>query len=427
MPYQWQNVADHAVTGGDWQNVADHTSGAPPDTTGFIPSLKAQINSAILGATAGATVAPIPAAAVAFGASDKASFPSADDEKAIADRFRAAHDSAADALKKGDYLGAARQAQDLFLGEGMKEPVDKIEDQIGSGNYSGAAGSAIGFLGQFALAHGLGKVLGAGSSAIARSIDADPVTAVNKALTFPPNADTGHLKGALEDIKASEHPAIPITGNKTLLQNIPLAKKANRDAFGAYMARAADDDVSGAPIAAATAGSIPSSMWIENPDLAHKIIGSAKGYGQLFNVADLEKLLIEKNGELDSFYNQAPGTQLAAVQSGAPKAVVKAQRDSIASLLYNALDPENSGAGPREIQRRYGAITELEDAANRRVNAIDREQSVSPAGKMLKISQSAGKAVKLDFEGAVDKLGGSDSLIRRAFANTEPGSPLPKP
>ena len=61
-------------------------------------------------------------------------------------------------------------------------------------------------------------------------------------------------------------------------------------------------------------------------------------------------LLKEKNAELNAFYSRAEGKQQAAVTSGKPEAVVKAQRDALAESLYNALDPTNAGAGPRQIQ-----------------------------------------------------------------------------
>jgi hypothetical protein len=168
-------------------------------------------------------------------------------------------------------------------------------------------------------------------------------------------------------------------------------------------------------------------MWIESPKTAQNIIDSAKGYGRDFTAQELTNLLEEKNAELKSFYNRAPAAQQAAVQSGAPEAVVKAQRDTIARTLYNFLDLENKGAGPASIQMRYGAIQKLEEAAQSRANAIAREQPVSNAATAVKLGQAAGKLIKLDPAAAVKTWQGSDSLIRRAFANIEPDGVHPQP
>jgi hypothetical protein len=76
---------------------------------------------------------------------------------------------------------------------------------------------------------------------------------------------------------------------------------------------------------------------------------------------------------------------------------------------------------------RYGGIQQLEEAAQARANAIAREQPVSPAATLVKLGQAAGKAIKLDPAAAVKTWQGSDSLIRRAFANIDPDGVHPTP
>jgi hypothetical protein len=162
----------------------------------------------------------------------------------------------------------------------------------------------------------------------------------------------------------------------------------------------------------------------------------SRAYGRDFTVDQLRQLLREKNAELSSFYDKSTGKQQASVTSGAPQAVVKAQRDAIADTLYKALDPQGQGAAPREIQSRYGAMKELADSADKRTNAINAEKPVSPAGAATStaaaIADIPGKVLQGKTEEALSGVlspfrGVSDPLIRRAFANVADAPPFPMP
>lgn len=413
---------------------------------GFWSSFGSIMSPKAIGSAIGATVAPVPAMAAAFGSADRNSFPTKEDEANTAAGFKQAHSAAADALKKGDYLGAARVVQDLFLGEGIKEPVDQIEDQIGSGNYHGAAGSALGFISQFALAHGLGRLLNAGGSALTTNYKkADPVADLVPVYgptdpRFPERAPV-----ALADIKRS---AGPITSNEHLASMSPdyKAGKAltdNRITWNGWKdpVQQAGFTASPQPIMDASESSLKA---MSTPKQRAALLDEArqKLTQQPLTPNRLEELLQEKNGELAPFYSKDDSVKASAKQAGAltgrSQAFLEAQAQAIRDTLYKLLDPQNDGAGPREVQRRYGGLKMIIDEASNGStrNRIKGETPGSTGSKSIKsaaaLASLPGKVFKGDVEEGVHNItlpftGTSDPLIARAFRNAPEYTPLPQP
>ncbi|HVW86456.1 MAG TPA: hypothetical protein VHB50_17340 [Bryobacteraceae bacterium] len=342
---------------------------------------------------------------------------------------------AKNAYNHGDYTGAAAHALNYALngipGLQLGSALDEAGEKFQRGDVGGGIGHTLGVATNIAIGAKGPNIVDLAMRApatVGAVFEAHPDIALVKALR-PTPSDANFIE-RLPDARADVAAAGKVTNNETLLKTAAVARDMNRQAWEQWASPARDAGLqaAGAPIVQATVKSIPETLWREDPQQAQRIVDTARqAYGDPLDVRTLETLLKEKNAELNAFYARAEGKQNAAVQSGSPEAVVKAQRDAIADSLYKLLDPQNEGAGPKEIQERYGAIRALEDAATRRRNSIIAEQSVSPAGKAVKVAQAAGKLAKLDPEAAVDTLGGSDSLIRRAFANTGPARPLPTP
>jgi hypothetical protein len=369
-------------------------------------------------------------------------------EKAMGATTGALWAKAKAAFDAKDYGGAAVHTLNYLLSPIIGDSLDRAGEKFARGDISGGIGDTLGTATNLITAVKMPQIAEAvpktaaavanAPAAVRATFRANPETAMNKALVLPKYVDPADMRQAIADVRAAE--TEPVTDNESLLRTIPAAKSANRAEFQKFIDRTGDATVSGAPILAATVKSIPETMWTENPEMAQKIIDGAKGYSQDYTGQRLAKVLEEKNGELNSFYRRAPGAQQAAVQSGAPEAVVKAQRDAAANTLYNFLDPENKGAGPRNIQTRWGIMDDLEDAAYARRNPILREQAVSPGERAMDIGKAAlsgiGKtAVGAKIAGPFGALlgagdtvadvsaamrGKSDALIRRAFANIEP-------
>lgn len=269
----------------------------------------------------------------------------------------------------------------------------------------------------------------------------NPITAMVQALK-PKPSDSGfvdRLPETMADIKANAPNGVTDVDSLVGASNSAIA--SHQDVLeNQWMApaRQMGVQVPGDSIVQATAQAIPKSLKLEDPGAALDIVQSANDAygGKNFSVDDMRELLKNKNAELDSFYDKSTGKQNAAIVSGKPIAVVKAQKDAIADALYKALDPQNDGAGPREIQSRTGDIMDIRDAALGRKNAAIAEKPLSMAagyGKTAaRIADLPGKIVHGDIEGGMAAIpqairGTTDPLIKRAFANIGPPKPLPAP
>lgn len=235
------------------------------------------------------------------------------------------------------------------------------------------------------------------------------------------------LTSGLADLKPhfqAQHSTADPQGyaNESVLKALPSAKKANRDAWQMWMDRAQGERASGAPIIRATTSALKDTI---NDQRAQAILDDAvRVYGHDLTPSELESLLNEKNGELKSFYSQSPEVQAAAERAGADtlrtKALLEAQAKAIRQSLYNLLDPEGQGAGPRELQQRYGALKTIEEGANARRTAIQAEHPVNPYETVANFHLDPRAIAK-------QKMGSSEWLIENALNSAPPPNPLPMP
>lgn len=274
---------------------------------------------------------------------------------------------------------------------------------------------------------------------------ADPKVAIIRALKLDdpklmdriPSMETERIPSALSDIKASA-PEGKIAGNEDFSAAAQAARDENRAAWNEWLIRAQGKQTSGHPILKATADSLSTTL---SPEARAEILGEAEhNYGGALDTARLEELLHEKNGELAPFYAKDEGVQAAAQQAGArtgrSQALLESQARAIRDTLYQLLDPENSGAGPREIQQRYGAVKSLADASRLLRLGIIAEKPVSQATGIGKLGAAVlnvpGKLLHGDAAGAAEGIknafsGSSDPLIQHAIDSTNEAAPLPRP
>jgi hypothetical protein len=258
--------------------------------------------------------------------------------------------------------------------------------------------------------------------------------------------------GAAADIKKyaidGNGKPVTITGNEHLASTSPSqvvtpALQANRAAMDAWHQPVQQAGITASPsnILKATQDSLKS---MADPTTRQALLDEARGeINQQPLTADrLKELIEEKNGELKGFYSKDPAIQAAAKQAGAvsgkSQALLEAQAQALRDEYYNMLDPQNGGAGPREIQRRYGAIKMLQDEASAGAtrNKILGETGGSAASKFTQAGLNT-----LDLVGAPFREGGlseglnrilepfrgeTDPLIKRAFANAPDSTPLPQ-
>jgi hypothetical protein len=251
----------------------------------------------------------------------------------------------------------------------------------------------------------------------------DPRIAINRSLRpVPSNPDfPENIPQTLSSIKALNPGFKPGIENGQL-NLIPAADKAiaaHKEALAPWLQRAEGQRISGAPIVQATREAT-GRMLPSEAEAGRGLVSRAQAdYGD-FAPQELRDRLALLNQRLSPFYNGSPMAQSHAL-ADIPEAVLKAQRDATADTLYRGLDPENQGAGPREIQARTGNLIDLRDAAMRRNNAIVAEQPLTPLGRIVDPIKGAirqlipwkGSGAGLSF--AEGSEGRSLPLLRRAF------------
>jgi hypothetical protein len=199
-------------------------------------------------------------------------------------------------------------------------------------------------------------------------------------------------------------------------------------------ARAMGVQIPGDEIVAATRSAIPSLMRTRDPAGAAALEQQAQDAfgGRTFTPDQFRDFLRTENATLAPFYAKGAGAQQGAVSAGTPPAIEKAQAETMRELLYRYLDPENAGAGPREIQARTGNVINLRNAAERKANTILGEKPLTPIGGLANLAKApldlfrrgplfAGGEVAHPWRGP------SDALISRLYRGAPEAAELPTP
>ena len=365
----------------------------------------------------------------------------------------AVRQAAEDAFKKGDYLGGIRHALGYALPL-VGPALDALGNEAGSGQpgaLAHAVGGSLALGGQLAAPEVLaeaGPAIAAAASKIPNPLRASENVPIIRAygLTdpklvspIPGMGEVTPIKSALSDVaEASKSTGTPATNNEGFIVNAKAAMQQNRAVWQQWLDRGAGRTTGGQPIIAATDDSLAETL----PAAARtRILNDAQRvYGGDLSVEDLERLRLEKNGELAPFYSRDDNIRAAAEQAGArtgrSQALLEAQAHQIRDLQYNLMDPENAGAGPAEVQHRYGAISQLHDSAWENRLPIMAEKPVSTAtgvGRVgVGILDIPGKVVSGRIEDALSSIrhpmsGPTDPLIKAAMNSADPFRPLPTP
>lgn len=250
---------------------------------------------------------------------------------------------------------------------------------------------------------------------------------------------TSSLDLAMPELKATEgHLGKPIANLDDLLEASKQAKRRLRGQYDSMAGpmRAGGWEVDLSSVADAMERSIPRKLQIENPAAAMRLQQAAQVYRQRFGLEDAEQILKETNAELDAFYNKYPAGQRRAVTADPQAAALDAQGRALRTAIYSRLDEEGGGEAARVLQRRYGALLEVEEEATRRVNVSRRQQPESLSEQMSAwraagdYARGAWRIAHGDLTGAADIASAkamrstatyikeqqtSDALVRRAF------------
>jgi hypothetical protein len=278
------------------------------------------------------------------------------------------------------------------------------------------------------------EILGAAENAIgkvaSKPFEADPTIAITRAYGIKNPSMMEKAPIALSDIKST---GLPVTNNESFIQAAKTAKETNRQAWQQWMDKAnkMGTVTDGNPIIKATADAIESTADIAT---RQAIIGDAQRiYGGDLTPRKLELMLQEKNAKLKAFQSGDPAKIAATMRAGgatdSSPAILNAQVKSIRETLYNLLDPMNDGAGPREIQNRFGGISTLHDAAVSKSMSINAKRPISTFENIIDHSKAALNTVNpLKGTGkTLQNIGGADSLIKRAISASDEAAELPLP
>jgi len=262
---------------------------------------------------------------------------------------------------------------------------------------------------------------------------------------FEKSLDTG-----IADLAATaQETGKAINGIDDLIETIGAAKKRVRAEYDAYAGpmRERGSLVDGNAVADLMEKSIPSKVKLEAPEVAKRLMERAQTYRRTFPLEEAELLMKETNAELDSFYGKYPMAQRKALLSDPEAALLDAQGKAWRDAIYKTIDSDTQGASARAINRRYGALLDIEDAAVRRANVAKRQQPESLSEQIGNVraaadmAKGAYKIAQGDLSGAADIAAGragremakylkeqqtTDALIRRAFANVGSGKTVPR-
>lgn len=165
------------------------------------------------------------------------------------------------------------------------------------------------------------------------------------------------------------------------------------------------------PVADAQMRSIPATDLVENPNILLKTAEKAKTYRGNMSLDRADSIRIDTNAKLDAFWEKNAGDKNAA-RSNPEVARTEAVNNTIRDLVYDELQ-QRTGVDPRPIQKAYGELSEIDNAANKRGVVYGRQNPTSLAeelgaaekgvkgfitAKMLKTYKNPSTLIRIAYE-----------------------------
>lgn len=474
-----------AASGDDvWARAAARASGkttaAPSADPGFqlAPS---HIPQALQGNTNAPAIADMPAMSIPNGPANgsnsyvdaalKASRPGLDSKAGAASDVLRAAGSAVAPIAIGGGAIMAPLATAVGLGTGMagQAGVEAVLKAAGAGEGTSSLGGDIagGILGGSAAKYA-GEIPGLASSAadavkskLPASLGGTPEWTdqhnfIMQGLRPGTNPVTfkQSLFKSMPDIKAAEvQLGKPIESIDDLIGDpstgtpgaIKLAKQANREQYRSLFPPGSNqitEDTT--PVADAIRAKITPYMKKMNPGKAAELDSMASKYEGRNSIEDIDNFLQGANGQLDSYYAKNPAGRSSAANNPDTAGHV-AEAQALRKTLYGALDKPGQGEAAAELQKRYGALSDFEQAAYKRKNVAERQapenitQQLGNVAATMKGIKGMAKLATLNPSGIVDigeaigghkmanymrELNSTNGLIQRAFHGYQ-GTPSP--
>ena len=211
------------------------------------------------------------------------------------------------------------------------------------------------------------------------------------------------------------------------------AKAINRAVMDMHLDpyRQSGVQIPGGPIGDAIESSIPLSEQIEaqtDPAAAQRIEQTrsiADAYRQkMFSVDELRQLAIETNADLNGFYHKTADARNAVLSQQGGQAALEARAAAIRQIMR-----QNFGDDVANLQQRWGWLDDVDAGLDTAYKKVLNQKPPSAADAAFRMTGAPGKILHGDVEGARYALGSGkiNSLLKRAFEQTEPSGPLPTP
>jgi hypothetical protein len=151
--------------------------------------------------------------------------------------------------------------------------------------------------------------------------------------------------------------------------------------------------IDGNRIADQMIASIPGRQAIKNPAEAAKVQAFADSYRRPLSLQEAEDALQNVNAETEAYYNLFPRARHSKAEANMEIGSALAEADALRKEIYANLDmldeiAGTKGVGGRSLKQTYGALTNIENEAYRRVNVSKRlaPESLIEQMAMLKAS-----------------------------------------
>ena len=147
-------------------------------------------------------------------------------------------------------------------------------------------------------------------------------------------------------------------------------------------------------------------------DLKKASLEMRKKYGGYsVRLDQMEEDLHVLNAKLQAYYDRYPSQRNATTQAHPHIARLVKEAAETRSIINKTLDAEGEGAGPRDLKKRYGALSKLEQNLERRRNVAARAsdesltERMSGLGAAYKGVKGVGKIVTGNVVGGITDIG----------------------
>lgn len=266
--------------------------------------------------------------------------------------------------------------------------LSKGSDEFSSGNVAGGSGTmasvfapaAIGKFGPSAfdaarpMVNSAAKTVGA-----SMGVGLTPEQLLTKGIS-PRASQLGFkeaLPKALQDLRAYDQEVAPIKSVSDLNDAIPeMQKKIWSTEVEPALKRQASKPVNMEPTAQAVRHQVSPEMEEFDAGAAKDLNGLADKLGKARDVESANRLLKYVNGKLDSYFAKYPSAQRSDLLNNPETAGWEAARRSLRGQFLDTLEQAGE-EGVRDARQRYGALSDIGDEVERRVNVADRQKPMT--------------------------------------------------